>query len=140
MSYRLIVHSTVYYDYDNSSVLLNDNICTLSNFEFYLFSKYITILKKQPSKRIRLADYLSDNSMPHDIVVIHMVNNIFTDTILTCFFMKKRSKLGQFFYFFINCINKFFFSSFICFLRYVQIVYYFPFIFAFPKFFFKYVI
>ena len=75
ISYRLIVHSTVYYDYDNSSILLSDNICTLSIFEFYLFFKYITILKKQPSKRIRLADYLSDSSMLHDIVVMHMVNN-----------------------------------------------------------------
>lgn len=75
ISYRLIVHSTVYYDYDNSSILLSDNICTLSSFEFYLFSKYITILRKQPSKRIRLADYLSDSSMSHGIAIMHMVNN-----------------------------------------------------------------
>lgn len=73
--YRLIPNLGVYCDYDNSSILLSDNICTLSIFEFCLFSKYITILRKQPSKRIRLADYLSDNSMPHDIVVMHMVNN-----------------------------------------------------------------
>ena len=75
ISCRLIVHSTVYYDYDNSSILLSDNICTLSSFEFYLFFKYITILKKQPSKSILLADYLSDSSVPHDIVVMHTVNN-----------------------------------------------------------------
>ena len=58
-----------------ASILLSDNICTLSSFEFYIFFKYITILKKQPSKRIRLADYLSDSSVPHDIVVMHTVNN-----------------------------------------------------------------
>ena len=74
MSYRLIVHSTVYCGYDNSSVLLSDNICTLSIIEFYLFSTYITIHRKQPYKRIRMSDYLLDNSMPHDIVVMHMVN------------------------------------------------------------------
>ena len=75
MGYRLIAHCAVYYDYDNSSILLSDNICTLSSFEFYLFSKYITILKKQPSKRIRLADYLSDSSVLYDITVMHTVNN-----------------------------------------------------------------
>ena len=73
--YRLIVHSTVYCDYDNSSILLSDNICTLSSFEFYLFSKYITILRKQPYKSILMPDYLSDSSMLHDIVVMHTVNN-----------------------------------------------------------------
>ena len=73
MSYRLIVHSTVYCDYDNSSILLSDNICTLSSIEFYLSSTYITIHRKQPSKSILLADYFLDNSMTHDIVFIHMV-------------------------------------------------------------------
>lgn len=77
MSYRLILHCSVYCDYDNSSVLLSDNICTLSIIEFYLFSTYITIYRKQPSKRIRIADYLLDNSKLHDIVVMHLVNNIF---------------------------------------------------------------
>ena len=75
MSCRLIAHCAVYCDYDNSSILLSDNICTLSSFEFYLFSKYITILKKQPCKSILMPDYLSDSSMLHDIVVVHMVNN-----------------------------------------------------------------
>ena len=75
ISYRLIVHSTVYYDYDNSSILLSNNICTLSIFDFYIFFKYITILKKQPYKSILLSDYLSDSSVPHDIVVMHTVNN-----------------------------------------------------------------
>lgn len=77
MSYRLILHCSVYCDYDNSSVLLSDNICTLSIIEFYPFSTYITIHRKQPSKRIRIADYLLDNSKLHDIVVMHLVNNIF---------------------------------------------------------------
>ena len=75
MGYRLIAHCAVYCDYDNSSILLSDNICTLSSFDFYIFFKYITILKKQPSKRIRLTDYLSDSSMSHDIAIMHMVNN-----------------------------------------------------------------
>ena len=75
MSCRLIAHCAVYCDYDNSSILLSDNICTLSSFEFYLFSKYITIIKKQPSRRIRLTDYLTDRSMLHDIIVVHMINN-----------------------------------------------------------------
>ena len=73
MSYRLIVHCTVYYGYDNSSILLSDNICTLSSIDFYIFSIYITTYRKQPSKSILLADYLSNNSMIHDIVFIHMV-------------------------------------------------------------------
>lgn len=77
MSYRLIVHCTVYYDYDNSSVLLSDNICTLPYIEFYLFSTYIAIHRKQPSKSILLADYLLDNSKSHDIVIMHLGNNIF---------------------------------------------------------------
>ena len=76
MGYRLIAHCAVYCDYDNSSILLSDNICTLSSFEFYLFSKYITILRKQPCKSILMPDYLSDSSMLHDIVVMHMVNNV----------------------------------------------------------------
>lgn len=74
MSYRLIVHCTVYCDYNNSSILLSDNICTLPCIEFYFFSTYIAIHRKQPYKRIRLPDYLLDNSMLHDIVVMHMVN------------------------------------------------------------------
>ena len=73
MGYRLIAHCAVYCDYDNSSILLSDNICTLSSIDFYIFFNYITIIKKQPSKSILLADYLSDNSMTHDIVFIHMV-------------------------------------------------------------------
>ena len=75
MGYRLVPNLGVYCDYDNSSILLSDNICTLSSFEFYLSSICITTYKKQPSKRIRLADYLSDSSMLHDIVVMHTVNN-----------------------------------------------------------------
>ena len=43
MSCRLTVHCTVYCDYDNSSVLLNDNICTLPSIEFYLSSIYILL-------------------------------------------------------------------------------------------------
>lgn len=73
MGYRLIAHCAVYCDYDNSSILLSDNICTLSSIDFYIFFNYITIIKKQPYKRIRMSDYLSDNSMTHDIVFIHMV-------------------------------------------------------------------
>lgn len=69
MRYRLIDNLSVYCGYDNSSVLLSDNICTLSNIEFYLCSTYIAIHRKQPSKSILLADYLSDNSKLHDIVV-----------------------------------------------------------------------
>ena len=75
MSCRLIAHCAVYCDYDNSSILLSDNICTLSSIEFYLFCNYITIITKQPSKRIRLADYLSDSSVLYDITVMHTVNN-----------------------------------------------------------------
>lgn len=77
MSYRLILHCSVYCDYDNSSVLLSDKLCTLPCFEFYLFSIYIAVHKKQPYKRIRLSDYLLDNSMSHDLAIMHMVNNIF---------------------------------------------------------------
>ena len=69
MSYRLIVHSTVYCGYDNSSVLLSDNICTLPSIDFCIFSTYIAIHRKQPYKRIRMSDYLSDNSKPYDITV-----------------------------------------------------------------------
>ena len=69
MRYRLIDYQSVYCGYDNSSVLLSDNICTLSSIEFYLFSTCIAIHKKQPYKRIRMSDYLSDNSKLHDIVV-----------------------------------------------------------------------
>ena len=75
MGYRLIPNLGVYCDYDNSSILLSDNICTLSSIEFYIFSIYVTIHRKQPYKSILLSDYLSDSSMPHDIVVFHMVNN-----------------------------------------------------------------
>ena len=77
MSYRLIDYQSVYYDYDNSSVLLSDNICTLSSIDFYIFCNYITIIAKQSYKRIRLSDYLLDNSKLHDIVVMHLGNNIF---------------------------------------------------------------
>ena len=65
----LIPYYGVYYDYDNSSVLLSDNICTLSIIDFYIFSTYIAIHRKQPYKRIRLSDYLLGNSKLHDIVV-----------------------------------------------------------------------
>ena len=77
MSYRLIPNIGVYCDYDNSSVLLSNSICTLPSIEFCLFFAYITIRKKQPYKRIRLPDYFSDNSKLHDIVVYHLGNNIF---------------------------------------------------------------
>ena len=92
MRCRLIAHCAVYYDYDNSSILLSDNICTLSSIEFYLSSICITTYRKQPSKRIRLADYLSDNSMPHDIVVVHMVNNWYWTVLLGTVQMKPTAK------------------------------------------------
>ena len=118
MRYRLIDYQSVYCGYDNSSVLLSDNLCTLSIIEFCLFSTYITIHRKQPYKRIRMSDYLLDNSMPHDIVVMHMVNILqhsgynllfasmllFHNTILTHFFTKFPSIFRQFFYFFMYCI------------------------------------
>ena len=47
--------------------------------------------RKQPSKRIRLADYFSDSSMLHDIVVVHMVNNFWHQTVLGTIQMKPLS-------------------------------------------------
>lgn len=77
MRYRLIDNLSVYCGYDNSSVLLSDKPCTLSFIEFYLFSTYIAIHRKQPCKRIRMPDYLSNNSKLYDITVQHLGNNIF---------------------------------------------------------------
>lgn len=75
--YRLIPHCGVYYDYDNSSVLLSNNFCTLPSIDFYIFSTHITAYRKQPYKSILLSDYLLDNSKPHDLAVQHLGNNIF---------------------------------------------------------------
>lgn len=69
MRYRLIPNLGVYSDYDNSSILLSNNICTLPTIDFYIYSTYISIHRKQPYKSILMSDYLSDNSKLHDIVV-----------------------------------------------------------------------
>nr|DAX01487.1 MAG TPA: hypothetical protein [Bacteriophage sp.] len=41
----------------------------MSIIEFYLSSTYISIHRKQPYKRIRMSDYLSNNSKLYDITV-----------------------------------------------------------------------
>lgn len=68
-SYRLIPNLGVYCDYDNSSILLNDNSCTLSSIGFYTFKIHIAMYFKQPCKRIRMPDYFFNNSKLHNLVV-----------------------------------------------------------------------
>nr|DAI07394.1 MAG TPA: hypothetical protein [Bacteriophage sp.] len=41
----------------------------MSIIEFYLSSTYISIHRKRPYKRIRMSDYLSNNSKLYDITV-----------------------------------------------------------------------